>query len=376
MPYLTRLVEALAAVDQENEYILLTRPSNRGYFPIDRPNFSDVVFPEALGDPRIRILFEQLIVPVVLLRKNVDVCHFTATVGSLLAPCKSVISIQMVADSFLQRSLTWSKRLYYGVLGRLTARRATRLIVLSDCSKRELLNWCAADPNRVTTVYPGADDLFGPQRAADSPHPALAAASGREFILSVVTDTAAHENLPTLLSAFVRFRRRSVYPFRLVMVGSVQERYVRQCLIGQEGERAAEELFDDIVCTGFLPYTELPPVYARASLFVQISLRECFPFTTIEAMISGVPVIVSNSTAFPEVVADAGILVDPSDPDAVAEQMLRITTDNALRRHLGAQGLRRARTFSWESAARQTVQLYKQAAGELGAAAVERTAAL
>lgn len=375
VPYLTRLVEAIAKVDKKNEYILLTRPSNRAYFPLDQPNFSEVVFPDALRHPLVRVLCEQFLLPLVMIRKQVDVCHYPATVGGVLAPVKSVVSVQMIPDSMLHQSLSRPKRFYYGVVGRLAARRADRLIVLSETSRRDLQEWDNSITGKIVTVHPGADNVFAPERLRDPAPASLAAAEQDPFILAVATDNLPHENLPTLLSAFVRFRRTSDVRYRLVLVGSVRREYVRRCLVEREGEAVAGEVSGDVICTGFLPYAELPAVYARAKLFVQISVRECFPFTTLEAMLSGVPVLVSNLSVFPELVGDAGVLVDPWNADAVSEQMNRLICDERIRTELRQKALRRAGSFRWEDTARRTIDVYCQAAGKETAGADARMSA-
>jgi len=118
---------------------------------------------------------------------------------------------------------------------------------------------------------------------------------------------------------------------------------------------------DRTVVTGFLPEQYLPVAYAAASLFVYPSLYEGFGLPPLEAMASGTPVIVANATSLPEVVGDAGVLVDPTDPHDLARQMRLLLTDEGERRRRVAAGLRWVQQFSWQRAALETLAAYRQA---------------
>ena len=108
---------------------------------------------------------------------------------------------------------------------------------------------------------------------------------------------------------------------------------------------------------GFIDDEDLPLLYAGALAFVFPSVYEGFGLPPLEAMAAGVPVIASNRTSIPEVVGDAALLVDPCEPDAMAEVIFRLVEDNSLRRVLVAKGMRRASEFAWERTAEQTWQV-------------------
>ena len=117
-----------------------------------------------------------------------------------------------------------------------------------------------------------------------------------------------------------------------------------------------------MIFTGYVPEEELPLVYNAADLFVYPSLYEGFGLPILEAMACGVPVITSNLSSMPEVAGDAGILVDPNDVNALADAMTRVLTDRVLRATLAAKGLARARSFSWERMAQETLAVYARVA--------------
>jgi glycosyltransferase involved in cell wall biosynthesis len=112
--------------------------------------------------------------------------------------------------------------------------------------------------------------------------------------------------------------------------------------------------------TGYVPDEDLSALYSGARAFVFPSLYEGFGLPLLEAMQCEVPVIASNTTSIPEVVGDAGILVDPKDVDALCQALLDLLTDNSLSQELKRKGLERAKLFSWDKSAADTVEVYKR----------------
>ncbi|MBC7249972.1 MAG: glycosyltransferase family 4 protein, partial [Anaerolineae bacterium] len=119
-------------------------------------------------------------------------------------------------------------------------------------------------------------------------------------------------------------------------------------------------LKDEVEFAGYVPAEELPLWYNAADLFVFPSLYEGFGLPPLEAMACGTPVVSSNAASLPEVVGEAGLLIDPYDVEGLAAAMRRVLTDRELSTQLRERGLRRARQFSWKEAARQTVAVYEQ----------------
>jgi glycosyltransferase involved in cell wall biosynthesis len=112
----------------------------------------------------------------------------------------------------------------------------------------------------------------------------------------------------------------------------------------------------DIRFLGFVPDEDLPVLYSGSSLFVLPSLYEGFGLPLAEAMACGVPVIASNTSSIPEVVGDAGLLVPPTEPGAFAEAILRVRSDEGLRRAMIEKGLKQAAGFRWDKAAREILE--------------------
>jgi len=120
-------------------------------------------------------------------------------------------------------------------------------------------------------------------------------------------------------------------------------------------------LEDKVIFPGYIPVSELPLWYNAAELFVYPSLYEGFGLPPLEAMACGTPVVAANTSSLPEVVGEAGLIVDPLDVEGLAEAMRRALDDEALRQEMREQGLERAKGFSWTKTAQETVQVYRRA---------------
>jgi len=119
-------------------------------------------------------------------------------------------------------------------------------------------------------------------------------------------------------------------------------------------------LEQNVIFTGFVPDGELPYIYNGADLFVYLSLFEGFGIPPLEAMVCGVPVICSDATSLPEVVGDAGILVNPMDQEGVEKAILNVLGSPSLRREMQEKGFLQAKKFSWERTARETLEVYRK----------------
>ncbi len=119
-------------------------------------------------------------------------------------------------------------------------------------------------------------------------------------------------------------------------------------------------MLDRVVCIDRCSIDELRTLYSHSDLFVFPSLYEGFGMPVVEAMACGTAVVASNRAAVPEVAGDAAILVNPEDPAELAQAMVRVLEDSDLRKALRTRGLERARLFTWERTARQTLSVYRE----------------
>ncbi len=172
------------------------------------------------------------------------------------------------------------------------------------------------------------------------------------FILYVGT-LEKRKNIPTLLKAFSKIKDKHIN-HKLVIIGRKGWKYNE---IFETVHKLG--LKDDIIFTGYVPDEDLVKFYNASDLFVYPSLYEGFGLPPLEAMACGTPVITSNTSSLPEVVGDAGIMVNPYEIDTLADEMHKILNDKSLQDNLRKRGLKRAKSFSWSKTASQTWKIYQ-----------------
>lgn len=234
---------------------------------------------------------------------------------------------------------------------------ADELVTVSEFTRGQVLELLPSlDPERVTTIYHGVDPRFCPA-SPDGAKLDLADRYGLDgaYVLSVST-LSPNKNAEGLLRAW-RAIADEVPEVTLVFAGSPGWK-------GRPLMDVARELgiAERVLHLGFVPDADLAAVYRQARAFALPSLSEGFGMPVAEAMASGVPVLTSTTSSLPEVAGEAAVRVDPRDDEAIAEGVLRLLTDEALRADLRARGLERVTRFTWEESVRRHVAIYQRAA--------------
>jgi glycosyltransferase involved in cell wall biosynthesis len=241
-------------------------------------------------------------------------------------------------------------------------RRASQLIVVSEQSRRDLLELYPVDAGRVSVIPLGVDTAVFRPAGADAVD-AVRRRYGIDgpYLLSL-TGIEPRKNIPALIRAFVSLPE-DVRPL-LVLAGPVAPwnpagwNLVRPVL-----DRLPPRVRERIVVTGYVSEAEKVALLGGAEALVYPSLYEGFGFPVLEAMACGTPVLTSNVSALPETAGDAALLVDPRDEAAIAEGMQRLLVDDALRERLRAAGPARASRFNWDDTARRTADVLGRARG-------------
>jgi glycosyltransferase involved in cell wall biosynthesis len=355
--YTLRLVEALAQVDRENEYVLLQSHKDRSIL-VREPNFRR----HAMWTPPHH-RFEQLALSLELAPVKVDVLHQPDFIPPWRRRCPAVVTIHDLGFLRYPETLTEASKRYYGQIYR-AVKSAEQIIAVSECTKADLVRLTSAPENKVTVIYEAA----GPQFHPIQDRSALKDARARygivgDFILFVGT-IEPRKNLSALVRAYaylIKEKARGQTLPKLIIAG-------RRGWLFEEVFSLVEELDLGYVIRfiGGVPAGDLPYLYNAALLFVYPSLYEGFGLPLLEAMSCGTPAVASDRSSLPEIAGDAALLVPPEDPEKMAQAIWQALTDDELRRELRQKGLAQAQGFSWERTARQTIQVYQKAAGLAG----------
>src|SRR3954463_4814713 len=336
-------------MDDRTEFVVFCRPEDRETLATLGENFRAVA--ETAANYSVA---EQLRIPLALRREGVTLFHAPHYVLPPLVRCRSVVTIHDCIHLMFPQYLP--NRLAFGYartsIG-LAARRATRVMTVSESSKRDILRFVAVPPEKIDVIYNAFDERFGVEpNEEDVVRVRERYQLHDEFVL-YAGNVKPHKNLERLIVAFDLVRKRGLGHLKLVLIGDEISKYAAL-------RRAVHQhqLHKYVRFLGYLPEETLAVMYRLAAVFVFPSLYEGFGLPPLEAMASGTPVVTSSVSSLPEVAGDAAVLVDPYDPQAIADGIYRVLTDDSLRLDLKRKGLARARQFSWEDSARRVRAIY------------------
>lgn len=242
-----------------------------------------------------------------------------------------------------------------------TVKRADHLIVISEATRLRLQHWFGVPNDKITTTYLAADARFRPRLGSEtSIHLSALGLTHGEYVLCVGT-MEPRKNLHTLFAAYSGLPESLRRQFPLVLAGGHGW--------DTAGLLAASRnlmLRGELRLLGYVDDTAMPSLYAGAAAFCYPSRYEGFGLPALEAMASSVPVLTGNLTSLPEVVGDAGRMVNPDDVDGMREMLRELLEDRYFAASLGAMGLKRSTHFSWMRCAAETVSVYRQVMSERG----------
>ena len=225
--------------------------------------------------------------------------------------------------------------------------KSAKIITISEFTKKELLDLGLCDEQKIEVIYNGVDEKFCPIGKSEFAKIASRFDIGYKSYFLFVGTLEPRKNLSTLLQSYLLYLEKSQNPLPLVLAGGIGWR---------------SEYFDDILQKaldsgyvkrlGYVVEEELIALYGGARAFIFPSLYEGFGLPPLEAMACATPVIASNSSSIPEVVGDAGLLIDPLDVDAFCQALLQIEIDDESCKMLSQKGLQRAKKFNWKNSAK------------------------
>lgn len=303
--------------------------------------------------PTMRILWEQLVQPLVLQQLKPDLLHALAFIAPLASPCPHVVTVYDL--SFLRYPAAFRpfNRWYLKYFTTYSVKRAQAVIAISESTRQDVINLLGKPAEQVHTVYCGADGSFQP--LSESAVTAFKTKHGlpERFILYLGT-LEPRKNVDGLIEAYALWCKRTPQPPPLIVAGG--KGWFYQTIF----ERVeALGLTDRVFFPGYVPQAELPLWYNAASLFVYPSRFEGFGLPVLEAMACGTPVITSNVSSLPEVAGSAGALVDPNNSEQLVDMMAGVMANQDKQVAMREAGLVQATQFRWEKAAHETVAVYQ-----------------
>ncbi len=358
--YTRNLVQALAALDGENEYVLLSaggwgKGGSAGAWP---PNFRTRSIP--LSDRWLNILWQRLRLPlrVQLVSGRLDVYHSPDFVLPPVGRTPTVLTVHDLSFLRYPEFFVPAFRTYLqGAVSR-AVRRADHVLADSQSTRRDLEELLGVATAKISVLYPGVEDRF---RAVEDQE-ALSRVRARyglpeRFVLGVGT-LQPRKNFEGLVTAFGRLLATQAELAELGLVIAGGKGWLAEDLLALAEHHGVR---GRVVVAGFVDDADLPALYTLAAALAFPSWYEGFGLPILEAMACGTPVVSADNSSLPEVVADAGLLVDAGSPEELAQAMAVLLLDEGLRARLIAAGHRQARRFTWQQAARQLLGVYRSA---------------
>jgi len=257
-----------------------------------------------------------------------------------------VVRFYIRFDPETVRERIWLKLDVMGV------KRATHIIAVSQHTKNDLIKYMKIPESKITVIYNGID------RSIFKPYNVRLRLLDKPYVLYVGSERP-RKNLDSLFEAFAMLKKE--FPdLKLLKVGPVGRYDMYRRASGKKLVRLG--ITRDVAFIDYVSEQDLVSYYCSAALLAYPSLYEGFGLPPLEAMACGCPVVTSNTSSLPEVVGEAGIMVDPYDVDGLAQAMRRVLTDSKLRDDMVRKGLEQSKKFSWEKAAEQTREVYEKLA--------------
>lgn len=335
--YLRELVAALAGIDSENEYFVFANLETGPDLTPKRANFQWKPQAVHAKSRPARITWEQTILPLEASRFKLDVLFNPGFTSPIVAPCPCVTVFHDLQHKWHPEHFRWFDLPFWRFFLWASVQRAAGIIAVSEATRADLLRFYRVPEARIRVIHHGVDPALFDLRREHL----------ERFVLCVST-LHPHKNIDRLIRAYAREKR----DFRLTIAG----------MRGFHAE-AIDRLIDQldvrerVTLTGWISRPELYDLYDRALACIYPSTFEGFGMPVLEGLAAGVPVACSDIPPLREVAGGTALYFDPLHEDALASGLARIVSEEPLRAKLARSGRERARGFTWERAARQTLDV-------------------
>lgn len=358
--YTLQLLKQLPRVAPQYEYALVV-PHRNSFEIVDITAETDL---QSLAATILRppgnfrkLLFEQSILPRAARAYAADVLHVPYWAPPLRSPAPIVVTIHDIIPLVLKAYRGGPLVNAYTGLVSAAARGATLILTDSDASRADIIARLGVKADRVRTIYLAADPKF-----SDHVNPIDYAALRKnhdlpEDYVLYLGGFDARKNIETALQVYTWAQDALGESFPLVIAGRLPDRHDA---VFHDPRVIAKQLEVEsaVRFIGAVAEEDKVALYQQARAFLYPSIYEGFGLPALEALACGVPVVGSNASSIPEIVGDAGMLVDPHDARAMAGALIAVCTEDSLHDELSERALKQAAKFSWEKCARETVEAY------------------
>ena len=342
-------IKELQLMDMKNEYFVFVAPGE------DRclEDSKNVHIIEIGGN--FYPLWEQFTLPRAAKELNLDMLHCTSNTAPI--NCKLPLILTLHDIIFLEPRDKNNKSLYQN-MGWLYRRlvvpkilkKCKKIITVSNFEKQNIMTKLGIPEDRMAMIYNGYNDWFRPSQDIHYTYQKYIDNPGYFFFLG---NTDPKKNTERTLIAYSKYLEESDVKRKLLMA-DLDHDYLN----GIIERNHIENIRKNVVMPGYIVNQDLPDIYNSAFAFLYTSLRESFGIPLLEAMACGTPVITSNTSSMPEIGGPNAILINPENPEEIAEMMLKLENEDIFYRKQEQVGLERAKLFSWRHTAEQLLEVY------------------
>ncbi|WP_396590768.1 glycosyltransferase family 4 protein [Allomuricauda sp. R78024] len=358
------LIKSLQKIDHKNEYVVFVKPDFDDTCIPNAPNFKIVQLESKWGYPG----WEQIALPKAAYKEGCDVLHCTSNTGPLFSKVPLITTlhdiIYLESISIFKKEGTWYQKLgnmYRRYFVPPVIKKSKKVITVSNYEKERINNHFGFKDNRLTAIYNGVGSHFKKLTDQNSLRTIKDAYALPDNFFFFLGNTDPKKNTKGVLKAFSDFNKEYPNRYKLVML-DYDERELQKLLASID----SEEIRPLIHLTGYVPNTDLPAIINQCTIFLYPSLRESFGIPILEGMACGVPVITSTTSSMPEVAGeDTALMVDPFNTLEITTAMKTLVEDKILAQVLAEKGIKRAKHFSWETMARNVLELYEDVHSEI-----------
>jgi glycosyltransferase involved in cell wall biosynthesis len=288
--------------------------------------------------------------PAALRRDRTDLFHSMTSTLPVYVPGRKIVTFCDVFQETHPEFVPAKTRVLMNRLYKSAARRADRIIAISENTKDDIVTYYGVPEHKITVIYPGLNENCRPIGSKDAATATKKYGIDGPYVLHVGA-LAEWRNITRLIEAY-RIAVQTVPGLKLVLVGRPVWGY-------DLAAAAGPDLGKNIISIPFVPNEDLVALYNEAQALAMPSLAEGFGLPVIEAMACGTAVVTSNISALPEAAGGAALLVDPFDTPEIANAIIRAITDSKLKNNLIEKGYKQASKFTWRGAGEATAAVYK-----------------
>lgn len=353
--YTAYLVQHLLQYDTKNTYVLFFDHRVTDIAPFAQYANAEIHrFPLSRYKKFLPLTYAHGLVPEMLMRAKLDVLHAPANILPLNYRKPSVITIH---DLAIYKEPTWFPRqmLSTNVLVPRSVKRADRIIAVSESTADDIQTFFQIPARKISVIYEGVEHFKRKRGAAEATKKKFKIA--KRYFLFIGT-LEPRKNLPRAVRAYAKFVRREGELARdteFLIAGAKGYRY-------QEITAAIrrEKMQKQVRLLGYVAHDEKIELMKGAIAFVFPSFYEGFGLPVLEAMQLGAPVIASDTSSLSEIIGRAGLLVNPEDTAQMARAMGSLLVNSKYRAELSRRGMLKAKQFSWEKTAKETLKVYQR----------------